>query len=301
MPCSRAVRLFFSDQDRLDLPDGHRFPAAKYPRIWRALADEHPRLVEHAPRAEWDEIALAHDERYVTALREGTLPVPAVRKLGFPWSESLVNRSRLSVGGTLAALRWAVIHGAAGHMAGGTHHAFADRGEGFCVFNDLAIAIRVARRDLGVGRVAVVDLDVHQGDGTASLFRDDPDTFTLSLHGAKNYPFRKEQSSLDVPLGDATEDAAYLEALDRALPAVAAFRPELLLYQAGVDALAGDRLGRLALTHAGLRARDARVFDLASLLRVPIVVTLGGGYHRDIDATVQAHANVYRGLVEALG
>jgi acetoin utilization deacetylase AcuC-like enzyme len=295
------VRLFFSDQDRLALPEGHRFPAGKYPRIWRILSDEHPGLIELAPRAEWDEIGLAHDPGYIERLRDGTLPAPIVRKLGFPWSESLVNRSRRSVGGTLAALRWALIHGAAGHLAGGTHHAFADRGEGFCVFNDLAVAIHVARRDYGVGRVAVVDLDVHQGDGTAAMFKGDPSVLTLSLHGARNYPFRKEVSSLDVPLDDATGDAAYLEALDRALPAVRAHRPELLLYQAGVDALAGDRLGRLALSHEGLRARDARVFALAEELRVPLVVTLGGGYHRDVEATVQAHANVYRGLVAALG
>lgn len=295
------MRLFYSDQDRLALPEGHRFPAGKYIGVWQKLQDAHAHLVEHSPRAEWDEIALAHSAEYVARLREGTLPVPAVRKLGFPWSEALVNRSRRSVGGTLAALRWALIHGAAGHMAGGTHHAFADRGEGFCVFNDLAIAIHVARRDYGVDRVAVIDLDVHQGDGTASLFRDDPRVFTLSLHGAKNYPFRKEQSSLDVALDDGTGDAAYLEALDRALPAVAAFRPSLLLYQAGVDALAGDRLGRLALSHEGLRTRDARVFALAERLRVPLVVTLGGGYCRDIDASIEAHANVYRGLVASLG
>ncbi|MEZ4295673.1 MAG: histone deacetylase [Polyangiaceae bacterium] len=295
------MRLFFSDQDRLALPEGHRFPSAKYPRIWQHLAAEHPSLVEHAPRAEWPDIALAHDARYVGALREGTLPVPVVRKLGFPWSESLVNRSRRSVGGTLAALRWALIHGAAGHLAGGTHHAFPDRGEGFCVFNDLAVAIHVARRDFAVDRVAVIDLDVHQGDGTAAMFRHDPAVFTLSLHGARNYPFRKEPGSLDVALPDHTPDSAYLEALDAALPAVIAHRPQLLLYQAGVDPLAGDRLGRLALTHAGLMARDARVYALAEKLRIPIVVTLGGGYHRNIDATVEAHVNVYRGLVSALG
>jgi acetoin utilization deacetylase AcuC-like enzyme len=295
------VRLFFSDQDRLSLPDGHRFPAGKYPRIWRALADLHPGLCELSPRAEWDDIALAHDAEYIARLREGTLSSPVVRKLGFPWSEALVNRSRRSVGGTLAALEWALVHGAAGHMAGGTHHAFADRGEGYCVFNDLAVAIHVARRAFAVGRVAVIDLDVHQGDGTAAMFQDDPSVFTLSLHGAKNYPFRKEKSSLDVALDDGAGDAAYLEALDRALPEARAHRPELILYQAGVDGLEGDRLGRLALSHAGLAARDARVFALAGELGVPLVVTLGGGYHRDIDATVAAHVNVYRGLVAALG
>ncbi|MBK8258101.1 MAG: histone deacetylase [Polyangiaceae bacterium] len=295
------MRLFYSDQDRLQLPEGHRFPAAKYPRIWQTLAVEHPTLLEHAPRAEWDEVALAHDPLYLADLERGTLSTAAVRKLGFPWSESLVNRSLRSVGGTLAALKWALIHGAAGHMAGGTHHAFADRGEGYCVLNDIAVAIHVARRHYNVGRIAVIDLDVHQGDGTASMFRADPTVFTLSLHGAKNYPFRKEQSALDVPLDDQTSDDVYLAALDAALPAVAAHKPELLFYQAGVDALAGDRLGRLALTHTGLMKRDARVYALASTLRVPLVVTLGGGYHRNIEDSVVAHANVYRCLVQALG
>jgi acetoin utilization deacetylase AcuC-like enzyme len=185
-------------------------------------------------------------------------------------------------------------------MAGGTHHSFRDRGEGYCVFNDLAVAIAVARRDHGVRRAAVVDLDVHQGNGTAALFENDRDVFTLSLHGAKNYPFRKERSSLDVELPDGCDDATYLRALDEALEHVSAHRPELLLYQSGVDALAGDRLGRLALTHQGLRARDRRVFDLARRRRVPVVVTLGGGYGRNPEATVEAHANVYRGLVESL-
>lgn len=295
------MRLFYSDQDRLALPEGHRFPAGKYVGVWRRLKEEHGELVEHAPRAAWEEIGLAHSASYVAHVREGTLVTAAVRKLGFPWSEALVNRSLRSVGGTLAALRWALVHGAAGHMAGGTHHAFEDRGEGYCVFNDLAVAIRVARRDYAVDRIAVVDLDVHQGDGTAAIFRDDPSVFTLSLHGAKNYPFRKEQSSLDVALDDGTEDAAYLGALDRALPSIEAFRPALVLYQAGVDALAGDRLGRLSLSHAGLRARDSKVFALVDRLRVPIVVTLGGGYGRDIEASIEAHANVYRGLVAALG
>jgi len=186
-------------------------------------------------------------------------------------------------------------------MAGGTHHAFRDRGEGFCVFNDLAVAIAVARRDHQVARVAVIDLDVHQGNGTASIFDGDPGVLTLSLHGQKNYPFHKENSSLDVALPDGCDDAKYLRALDEALEIVPAHRPELILYQAGVDALTGDRLGRLALSHDGLMRRDARVYALARRLGVPIVVTLGGGYGRNIEATIEAHANVYRGLVRHLG
>lgn len=295
------MRLFASDSDPLPLPPGHRFPEIKYGRVRATLEAKHPDLVAQAERAAWEDLGLVHDPGYLEALRSGTLEPGAVRRLGFPWSEELVNRSRRSTGGTLAALAWAMVHGAAGHMAGGTHHAFRDRGEGFCVFNDLAVAARSARRDYGVGRIVVVDLDVHQGNGTAALLRDEPGVLTLSLHGGRNYPFEKEKSSLDVELPDGCEDAAYLRALDGALEAVAGHRPELILYQAGVDALAGDRLGRLALSHEGLMARDRRVYDLADRLGARLVVTLGGGYGRDIEATIAAHANVYRGLVARLG
>jgi acetoin utilization deacetylase AcuC-like enzyme len=295
------VRLISSEGDALVLPPGHRFPVGKYLRVTEILAREHPGLMQAAPRASWEELGLVHDAAYLAAVRGGGLDAGAQRRLGFPWSEGLVSRSRRSTGGTLSALAWAFAHGAAGHLAGGTHHAFRDRGEGFCVFNDLAVAIAVARRDHGAARPAVIDLDVHQGNGTAALFAGDEAVFTLSLHGDRNYPFHKEPGSLDVDLPDGCDDATYLAALDPALERVAAHRPDLLLYQAGVDALAGDRLGRLALTHAGLRARDARVFTLAARLGVPLVVTLGGGYGRDIEATVEAHANVYRGLVEHLG
>jgi acetoin utilization deacetylase AcuC-like enzyme len=295
------VRLISSEGDALTLPEGHRFPIGKYLRVTEILRREHPALVQEAARAPWDDLALVHDPAYLAAVRDGALEPGAVRRLGFPWSDALVARSRRSTGGTLAALAWAFAHGAAGHMAGGTHHAFRDRGEGFCVFNDLAVAIAVARRDHGTARVAVIDLDVHQGNGTAAIFADDPAVLTLSVHGARNYPFRKEKSTLDVELPDGCADGQYLRALDEGLEAVPAHRPELILYQAGVDALAGDRLGRLALTHEGLRRRDERVFALAKRLGVPLVVTLGGGYGRDIEATIAAHANVYRGLVAALG
>jgi acetoin utilization deacetylase AcuC-like enzyme len=210
-----------------------------------------------------------------------------------------VTRARRSVGGTLAALAWAFAYGAAGHIAGGTHHAFADRGEGFCVFNDIAVAIAVARRDHGVNRVAVVDLDVHQGNGTASIFAKDPDVFTLSLHGARNYPFKKETSALDIALLDGCDDDTYIEALVPALDRVRAHRPEIIFYQAGVDALAGDRLGRMALTHEGLARRDVLVFGLARSLGIPIVTTLGGGYGRDIEKSVAGHVSVYQRLIAA--
>ena len=295
------MRLISSEGDPFALPPGHRFPAGKYLRVTEILARERPGLLQTAPRASWEDLGLIHDAGYLAAVRDGGLDPGALRRLGFPWSEGLVSRSRRSTGGTLAALAWAFAHGAAGHLAGGTHHAFRDRGEGFCVFNDLAVAVAVARRDHGAARPAVIDLDVHQGNGTAALFAGDAAVFTLSLHGGKNYPFRKEQSSLDVALPDGCTDGPYLHALDAALEQVAAHRPDVLLYQAGVDALAGDRLGRLALTHEGLLQRDARVFALAARIGAPLVVTLGGGYGRDIDATIEAHANVYRGLVAQLG
>ncbi len=295
------MRLVYTENlHDLMLPTGHKFPLGKYDRIVTSLAKAHGPLLQLGAPASLAELALVHRTDYVAAVEQGSLPVAQVRRLGFPWSESLVQRARRSVGGTLCALAWAMHHGAAGHLAGGTHHAFEDRGEGFCVFNDIAVAVRVAQRDHGVHRVAIVDLDVHQGNGTAALFAADPEVFTLSVHCEKNYPFKKEQSSLDVGLPDGCDDAAYLAALDAALERVAAHRPELVVYQAGVDGLRGDRLGRMALSHDGLRERNLRVFDLVRRLGVPVVVTLGGGYHRVIDESVAAHVAVYEQLVNAM-
>jgi acetoin utilization deacetylase AcuC-like enzyme len=294
-----GARLVSSIGDSLQLPAGHRFPAGKYERIVETLALRHAERMVESTRAPWQDLSLCHAAAYIAGVRSGELPAATVRAIGFPWSESMVARSRRSVGGTLSALDWAMRDGAAGHLAGGTHHAFADRGAGFCVFNDIAVAIHVARRDHDVRRVAVLDLDVHQGDGTAALFEDDAEVFTLSLHGEKNFPFRKQRSSLDVALPDGTGDAAYLRALDAALEHVPGHRADVLFYQAGVDPLAGDRFGRLALTHQGLCARDGRVFALARRLGVPLVVTLGGGYHPQIEATIAAHVAVFEGLLEA--
>ena len=294
------MRLVYTENVHdLMLPTGHKFPLGKYDRIVSSLAREHGAMLQLGAPASFEDLALVHRADYVAAVQRGTLPAFQIRRLGFPWSESLVQRARRSVGGTLCAVAWAMHYGAAGHLAGGTHHAFEDRGEGFCVFNDIAVAVRVAQRDHGVGRVAVVDLDVHQGNGSAAIFAGDPRVFTLSLHCEKNYPFRKEQSSRDVGLVDGCEDATYLAALDVALEEVVAHRPELVFYQAGVDGLGGDRLGRMALTHAGLRARDQRVFRMVQRLGVPVVVTLGGGYHRVIEESVAAHVGVYEGLVAA--
>ncbi len=295
------MRLVFTENlHGLTLPSGHRFPVSKYGRIVETLESEHPGLFQMGVAASWDDLRLVHGAEYVSAVQQGTLTTTEIRRLGFPWSDALVMRSRRSVGGTLTALAWAMQTGAAGHVAGGTHHAFRDHGEGFCVFNDIAVAIEAARRDHGIERILVVDLDVHQGNGTASIFRDDPNVFTLSIHNAHNYPFRKETSSLDVALPDGITDDAYLHALAESLEAVRAHRPELVFYQAGVDSLAGDRLGRMALTHAGLILRDRAVYAFVKSLAVPIVVTLGGGYHPAITPTVEAHCNVYRELVRTL-
>lgn len=295
------MRLVYTENlHALPLPAGHRFPVGKYPRVHAALAAEHPELMQLGAPATPDDVRLVHAPEYVAEVLEGRLSERAIRRLGFPWSEELVRRSLRSVGGTLAALSWAFATGAAGHIAGGTHHAFRDRGEGFCVFNDIAVAVAVARRDHGARRVAVLDLDVHQGNGTAAIFADDPDVLTVSVHGARNYPFHKERSSLDVELADGVGDDAYLAALEGAIERVEGFRPDALFYQSGVDVLEGDRLGRMRLSRAGIAHRDAEVYALAKRLGVPLVVTLGGGYHRDIDQSVAAHVEVFRGLVRAL-
>ncbi len=293
-----AVKLVFTENmHALMLPKGHKFPLGKYDRIHGALSAEFPGTLFLGAPASVDDLKLVHSHEYVAAVRDGTLGDQRVRRLGFPWSESLVTRATRSVGGTLAALSWAMQYGAAGHIAGGTHHAFRDRGEGFCVFNDIAVATRVAQRDYGVRKVAIVDLDVHQGNGTAHIFQGDRDVYTLSLHGARNYPFQKEAGSDDVGLPDRCDDETYLRALDEALERVEAFAPELVFYQSGVDGLVGDRLGRMALSEAGLAARDARVFSFVKKLGVPVVTTLGGGYGKDIEPTIRAHVSVFRALV----
>jgi acetoin utilization deacetylase AcuC-like enzyme len=297
---SEGMRLVYTENvHALSLPPGHKFPLGKYDRIHAELSADYPELLTLGAPATLQDVTLVHDPGYVADVRQGALSASAVRRLGFPWSESLVLRAMRSVGGTLSALEWAMQLGAAGHIAGGTHHAFRERGEGFCVFNDLAVAAAVAMRDHGARNVAIVDLDVHQGNGTASIFQHDPRVFCLSIHAGKNYPFEKERSTLDVPLPDDVSDADYLHALDSALEQVHAHAPDLVLYQSGVDCLQGDRLGRMALTHHTLRARNERVYALARRLHVPLVTTLGGGYGRDIERTVRAHVDVYRGLVSA--
>lgn len=241
-----------------------------------------------------DEVVGVHDPEYVDQFLTGTLPPQAMRRIGFPFSPELVTRTLASAGGTLCAMRSALQSGFGGTLAGGTHHAYRSEGSGFCVFNDLAVAIASARADFGLQRAAIVDLDVHQGDGTASIFADDPNVFTLSLHGEKNFPFRKQTSKLDVPLPDNLDDDGYLQALEPALAQVFAFRPELIFFQAGVDALATDTLGRLSLTLAGLGRRDLLVLRSVKDHNIPLAITIGGGYSQPIELTVSAHAQTFR-------
>jgi acetoin utilization deacetylase AcuC-like enzyme len=247
-----------------------------------------------APMADPEIISLAHDPAYVRAFVEGRLPAVAMRRIGFPWSQGLVERTLASAGGTLCATEDALSRGWGGTLAGGTHHALYAEGAGFCVFNDIAIAIRNLQHNGRLKRAAVVDLDVHQGDGTAAIFQGDQDVFTFSMHGAANFPFRKQESRLDIALPDHTGDEQYLERLSAALPEVVGFGPEIVFYQSGVDSLASDRLGRLSMTEEGLKERDRAVLGACRTAGIPVVVTLGGGYSEPIELTVEAHANTFR-------
>ncbi len=294
-------RLFYCDHHEIHLPEGHKFPMAKYRLLRQSLETDGIYSMNPAQPALRETIEQVHDPAYVAAFLGGTLPAQAIRRIGFPWSESLVKRTLCSVGGTLAAAAEALAHRYGGVLAGGTHHAFRGEGSGFCVFNDIAVAASWLMRERGVTRIAVVDCDVHQGDGTAQIFELDDRVFTLSLHARKNFPFRKQRSRLDVELEDGTGDDEYLAALESAMSPVLKWKPQFLFYQSGVDALACDRLGRLALTHEGLRRRDRLVLSHCLQNAIPLVVTLGGGYGDPIEATVAAHANTYRTALDVFG
>ncbi|HWQ56395.1 MAG TPA: histone deacetylase [Bryobacteraceae bacterium] len=291
-------RLFYCDHHAFPLPAGHRFPVAKYALVRALLAGDGFFTLVPAPFAPVQAIELAHDPAYVRAFLDGTLEPQVMRRIGFPWSEGLVRRTLASVGGTLAAAEEALASGFGGNLAGGTHHAFRAEGSGFCVFNDIAIAVLGLRAAGRAARAAVVDLDVHQGDGTARIFQNDDAVLTLSLHGRHNFPFRKERSRIDVDLPDATGDDEYLAALGTVLPRIFDFGPRIVFYQSGVDALEGDRLGRLAMTHHGLLARDRMVFEACRAAAVPVVITLGGGYGDPIARTAEAHVGTFRTAAE---
>lgn len=292
------MRAFYCDHFVLPLPEDHRFPMVKYRLLReRVVADGivSPADLLEPPAADWDDLRLVHTAAYVDGVATGTLPREIQRGIGFPWSPAMVERARRSVGGTIAAARAALEDGLAANLAGGTHHSFAHRGEGYCVFNDIAVAARVLLRDRRITRALVVDLDVHQGNGTAAIFRDDPSVFTFSVHGASNFPFRKETSDLDIALPDGVGDDEYLTMLASHLPPlVEQQRPDLVFYLAGADPYEGDRLGRLKLTFDGLRARDSLVFDTCAAAGLPVAVSMGGGYAPDVDAIVRIHATTLR-------
>lgn len=284
------MKAFYTDHFVLPLPEGHRFPMAKYRMVREQVGDLPGLDLAEAPAATDTQLLLAHDPVYVQRVITGTLAPQAQREIGFPWSPGMVERSRRSVGATIAAARTALEDGIAVNLAGGTHHAYRDKGSGFCVFNDAAVAARVMQRTHGVKRVAIIDLDVHQGNGTASILKRDASIFTLSLHGEKNFPFRKEPSDLDIGLPDDCTDDDYLVALDNALDELSSrFKPDLLIYLAGADPHEADRLGRLKLSFAGLKARDERVFDFAKSLDIGVAITMAGGYGTDINNTVRVH------------
>ncbi len=273
---------------------------AKYAMLRDALVAHLPDIqLLQAPRASDAELLRVHTPDYVRGIADGSVPAAVTREIGFPWSEAMAERARRSVGATVAAARSALRQGIGANLAGGTHHAYADKGGGFCVFNDVAVASRVLQaqhqREGRALQVAVIDLDVHQGNGTARIFQGDASVFTLSLHGEKNFPFRKEAGDLDVGLPDGTGDADYLAALDAALLELdRRCKPQLVFFLAGADPHEGDRLGRLKLSFAGMQSRDQRVLDWCLARRIPLVLLMAGGYGIEIDATVQVQLNTYR-------
>lgn len=282
--------IYSTDHFVLPLPPGHRFPMRKYAALRERVAVIAGDLLRIPAAATDAELVRAHDPAYVAAACSGTLDPQAQRRIGFPWSPAMIERSRRSAGATIAACRSALDSGCGINLAGGTHHAHRAHGEGFCVFNDAAVAARAMQAEGRVSRVLVIDLDVHQGDGTAEIFARDERVFTLSLHGRNNFPFRKQYSRLDIELDDGTGDRAYLATLEVGLPlALAKARPELAIYLAGADPYRGDRLGRLALSKAGLAARDQFVMTALREAAVPVAIAMAGGYADDIEDIVDIH------------
>ena len=286
------MKVFYTDHFVLPLPEGHRFPMQKYALLREAVQSYVPHALEAAPAAHDDQLLLVHDAAYIERMSAGTLSAAEIRQIGFPWSPQMAERARRSAGATIAAATASLTERCAINLAGGTHHAFADHGEGFCCFNDAAIAARVVQRDHGVGRVLICDLDVHQGNGTASIFRDDATVFTFSMHGARNYPVKKVASDRDVELHDGCDDATYLAALHHHLAQIITeFQPQLMIYLAGADPFEGDRLGRLKLTKSGLVERDRFVLATARDNAFPVAITMAGGYAHDVADIVDIHFN----------
>ena len=295
------MQVFYTPRYYADIGEGHVFPIRKFEFVRDRLLAEGTllpdELVEPSP-ATLEEVLLVHTKDYVSRLCDGTLTMKELRRLGLPWSESLVRRSFYATGGTIAASHVALAQGYSSNLAGGTHHSFADHGEGFCVLNDVAIAIHALRERKLVQRAAIVDCDVHQGNGTATIFAGDENTFTFSMHGTNNYPLFKAQSTLDVELADGTSDEEYLTTLARHLPTVFAWDPAIVFYLAGADPYSGDKLGRLGVSIEGLRERDARVLRECYEREIPVVTVMSGGYGKDINDTIEIHCNTIRTVKE---
>jgi len=292
-------KIYYSPYYYADIGEGHVFPIKKFELVRDKLLAEGTlqanEIIEPQP-AKVEDLRLVHTENYITRLVDGTLTAKEVRKLGLPWSKSLVRRTFLAVSGTINASFHALETGVSSNLAGGTHHAFPDRGEGFCVLNDVAVAVRVLQQAQQAQRFLIIDCDVHQGNGTAFIFKDEEEVFTFSMHGAKNYPLFKEQSNLDIELKDGTGDAEYLETLNEALPRIFLHNPDLIFYLGGADPFEKDKLGRLNLTKKGLYARDEMVVHYAKEHHVPIVTVMSGGYALDINDTVEIHCNTIRAV-----
>ena len=292
------MKLFYTDVFVLPLPAGHRFPMEKYSRLREVLlaGGDFTAHDFHLPTAASDEeLARAHDPAYIRRVARGELSVSEQKAIGFPWSAGMVERSRRSAGATLCACRAALVDGVAANLAGGTHHAHRDRGEGFCVFNDAAVAARAMQAEGRARRVLVADCDVHQGNGTATILAGDDSIYTFSIHGARNFPFSKATSDLDIELPDGCSDAAYLERLEWGLAiAFDSARPDLVVYLAGADPYHDDRFGRLGLSYAGLAARDTLVLERCRQHGTPVAVAMAGGYARQINDTVTVHATTIR-------
>ncbi len=296
------MKIFYTDHFVLPLPPEHRFPMQKYSLLRRRVAESGLIAPENmrVPHAATDEeITRAHTADYLRRVQHGELTPQEIRRIGFPWSPEMVERSRRSSGATIEACRAALAEGFAANLAGGTHHAFSDAGQGFCVFNDSAIAARAIQAEGRVKRVIIIDCDVHQGNGTASILADDPTIFTFSIHGAKNFPFHKGRSDLDIELEDGTDDLAYLAALEQGLQqALERAEAELAIYLAGADPFVEDRLGRLALSKAGLAQRDRLVFDYCQAEGLPVAIAMAGGYAPQVEDIVDIHFETIREAVE---
>ncbi len=292
-------RIFYSPYYYAEIGEGHVFPIKKFELVRDKLLAEgtlrENEIVEPQP-AKIEDLLLVHTEDYITRLRAGTLDKKEVRRLGLPWSESLVRRTFLAVSGTINASFHALETGIASNLAGGTHHSFPTHGEGFCVLNDVAVAIRVLQRETLANRFLIVDCDVHQGNGTAFIFQNEEEIFTFSMHGEKNYPLFKEKSNLDIELRDGTSDAEYLETLSEALPRIFMHDPDIVFYLGGADPFEKDKLGRLKLTMEGLMKRDEMVLKFAKQHDTPIVTVMSGGYAVDINDTVEIHSNTIRAV-----